>query len=197
MTVISAGLSNFINEYDGKNKHKLEEIIKAGTVVSMNARDPLSLATKTDINCCVGVTQIYLPLTLENRLKFENKLTFIKNQMDNVKSKQFGMFSMYLLKMTGYFPTFMINFLLKLQNASIIVTNIRGPSKALYLNGNKIINACGVVQNNPGISLSFCISGYNDKCAISLLSDYNICGEKTSQRIIKCISNVLREKGCL
>lgn len=198
LTIISEGLSNFIKENDPKNKHKLSNIIKAGTCISMNARDPHSLATKQEINCCVGVTNIYLPLCNNNKLlSFDKKLNYIKNQMDNIKTKQFGMFSMYLLKITGYFPQFMIKFLLSLQNASIIITNIRGPSKILYINGNKIISAAGVVQNSPGISLSFCIGGYNNKCTISLLSDYNICGEKTSQKIIKHIAEVLKEKGCL
>jgi len=172
----------------------VDSIINAGTVVSMNIRDPLSTA----IDNRFGVGEIVLPICSDKRISFEGKLVRIKSQMDTVKARQYALYSSCMMEMMGYLPTFVMRLLMRLQNSAVIMSNINGPRDTLFLDGRRVLSAAGIVQNHHGVSLSFCIAGYDGTCSVSLLADSMICGGKKSAKdIMKCVREVLTEKGCV
>jgi len=197
LSVISEAITRFIAN-DGPFSNSVSgRAVKMGAVISMNARDPLSTTAEMELNNCVGISQIYLPLSISCAMPFASKLQAIKAQMDMVKRRQFALMSCQLIRWTGYCPPFLIKFLLKLQKASLIVANVNGPRDTLYLDGHRIVGASGVVQNSPGISVSICVAGYDGQCSVSVLADQSISGSNTSQSLLKHIEDVLRQNECM
>ena len=196
LTVIAEGLSNYVRE-NSENSNIKSEIIECGTVISLNAR--VKSEKESLINCRVGCAQISLPLCSDSeRMSFGAKLAQIKREMDAIKRRQYSLFSCALLVFTGALPACVVRFLISLQNASVIVSNICGPrSDSLFLKGRPMLCASGVVQNSPGIALSFCVTGYNGHLSVSLLADQLINGPKTAEQIMFCVEQVLRRKNCL
>merc|ERR1712013_143668 len=193
LTVITEALSRFVATNDDRYG-QLDSVIDAGAVVSMNVRDPLSTA----IDNRFGVGEIILPICSAQRISFEAKLIRIKNQMDTVKARQYALYSSSMMEIMGYLPALMISLLMRLQNSAVIMSNINGPRDTLYLGGNRVLSAAGVVQNHHGVSLSFCIAGYDGTCSVSLLADSMICGGKRSAKdIMSCVREVLAERGCV
>lgn len=74
---------------------------------------------------------------------------------------------------------------------------VNGPKEALFVNGNRILGASGVVQNSPGISVSICVAGYNEHLSITVWADESICGRKTADVILQYITESLRHRECL
>merc|ERR1740123_2965246 len=102
-----------------------------------------------------------------------------------------------MMELMGWLPKDLVGVLLRMQNSSVIVSNINGPTSTLFLKGHRVLSASGIVQNHHGISLSFCIAGYDGTCSVSLLADAQVCGKRTAPKILKYVAKVLRERGCL
>merc|ERR1712087_1067084 len=126
-----------------------------------------------------------LPLCSHKRMAFSEKVAMVKAQMDVVKARQYALFSSGMMEMMGCLPKWLGGVLMRMQNSSVIVSNINGPGDTLFLNGHRVVSASGIVQNHHGISLSFCTAGYDGTCSVSLFADAMVCGKRTAPKILE------------
>jgi WS/DGAT/MGAT family acyltransferase len=117
-----------------------------------------------------GLVFLGLPLRIGDPLQ---RLAETKKRMDAIKQSVEAVTFYSLLSIFGVTPRQVEEQGLKIfgSRATAVVTNVRGPGRALYIAGSKITNIMGWVPQAGHLGLGVSIFSYDGKVSVGVITD--------------------------
>jgi len=106
----------------------------------------------------------------------KQRLLEIKNRMDHLKTINEKFYAKFLINLLNFLPGRLLKPAMDwvTSKVSVVVSNVRGPSYSLSINGNKIKDCIGFLPSMHGIGISICIFSYSGKVRVGLTTDENL-----------------------
>ncbi len=120
-----------------------------------------------------GLVFLSLPLSMDNPLE---RLYAVNERMVELKTSKQAAVTLGFLGALGMGPSALQKPVLDLlsQKATVVLTNVPGPQKPLYLAGSRMKEMMFWVPQNGNIGLGISILSYNGKVFFGLISDYRL-----------------------
>ena len=117
-----------------------------------------------------GLVIVPLPIGVEEPLK---RLQAVKKGMDKIKHSYQAQVFFFLLQVLGKGPSVLEQTALDIlsKKASLVMTNVPGPKKQLYLAGAKLNQPLAWVPQSGDIGVGLSILTYNDTVQFGLVAD--------------------------
>jgi len=142
-------------------------------MVPVNLREPDQWK---DLGNKFGLVPVLLPVGVENPIA---RVFEVQRRMQALKSGYTAVISMGLLSIVGLAPGVMqspaLGFLSR--KASAVMTNVPGPSQALYLAGARIKRLMFWVPQSGSIGVGVSILSYDGGVQFGLITDRNLCAD--------------------
>lgn len=120
-----------------------------------------------------GLVLVPLPIGIEDPIE---RLQAVKNGMERLKHSYQAHVFYFLLQLLGKGPSILEQTALDIlsKKASIVMTNVPGPRRALYLAGARIKQPMAWVPQSGDIGMGLSILTYNDTVQFGFIADNNL-----------------------
>jgi diacylglycerol O-acyltransferase / wax synthase len=161
-TAITGALRTYLEHRDS-----LVDDIRAA--VPFNLR-PLDEPLPRDLGNRFGVVVLSLPVGLEDR---HARLAEVRRRMEAIKSSPEGVITYGILSVTGMTPARIEKVIVEvlLSKGSLVLTNVPGPTRPVYLAGSKVAGVMPWVPSNGTLPLGMSIMSYDGKVRVGVYAD--------------------------
>ncbi|PIE40918.1 MAG: wax ester/triacylglycerol synthase family O-acyltransferase [Gammaproteobacteria bacterium] len=123
-----------------------------------------------------GLVLVPLPIGIDNPL---TRLKNVKAGMEKLKHSYQAHVFFFLLQLLGKGPSILEQTALDLlsKKASVVMTNVPGPKKPLYLAGAKLAQPLAWVPQSGNIGIGLSILSYNDTVQFGFIADTNLISD--------------------
>ncbi|MFD2366756.1 wax ester/triacylglycerol synthase family O-acyltransferase [Pseudoduganella sp. GCM10020061] len=143
------------------------EGVELRALVPVNLRPP---GPVTELGNHFGLVFLSLPVGIEDPLQ---RLDEVRRRMAALKTSQQPLVALGILAGMGMAPEFLKERVLDVlaANASVVVTNVRGPATPRYLAGQRIAHQIFWVPQSGGIGLGVSIFSYAGQVGFGVMAD--------------------------
>jgi diacylglycerol O-acyltransferase / wax synthase len=161
-TAVTGALRTYLEHRDS-----LVDDIRAA--VPFNLR-PLDEPLPRDLGNRFGVVVLSLPVGLADR---HARLAEVRRRMEAIKSSPEGVVTYGILSVTGMTPAQVEKVVVEvlLSKASLVLTNVPGPTRPVYLAGTKVAGVMPWVPASGTLPLGVSIMSYDGKVTVGVYAD--------------------------
>jgi diacylglycerol O-acyltransferase / wax synthase len=161
-TAVTGALRTYLQHRDS-----LVDDVRA--FVPFNLR-PLDQPLPRDLGNQFGLVFLSLPVGLDDR---GARLAEVKRRMHAIKSSPEGAVAYGILSVTGMTPVQIERVIVDVfaSKGSLVLTNVPGPTRPVYLAGTKVAGVLGWVPASGGIAIGVSIFSYCGEVTIGIYAD--------------------------
>jgi diacylglycerol O-acyltransferase / wax synthase len=179
-TAVTGALRSYL-----EHRGSLTEEVRA--LVPFNLR-PLDEPLPRNLGNKFGIVFLPLPVGLEDR---GARLGEIKRRMDAIKNSAEGVVAYGILSVIGMTPVQIEKVIVDLfaSKGSLVLTNVPGPAKPVYLAGTRVAGVMGWVPASGGVAVGMSIFSYDGEVTVGVTADARLIPDP--ERLVEAFNTEL------